>query len=177
MTKTMVAAGVFGLLAGAVLLAPTKTFARAGGGFAARSMGAHIAPRLPVVRPPVRPSAALPNGIPRPLARTPQATPVKEAAVHAFRTPLQRQHVFGFGLPITVLGGSAFYGTTYDPADDVVPYEVPYFRPAYPDPATVGYPGATDTSALPGEPRQCRAQVVTVPNTRGGQQSITIVRC
>ena len=178
MTTRILAASLLGLLATVGTLAPVETSARTGALLAARPMGTRVAPRIPIVRPVVRRPAALPTSAPaRPLVRAPHVPLVKDPKLHAFHAPPRRHRIFGFGLPITVLGGSAFYCTTYDPADDVAPYDVPYVQPAYPNPTIVGNPAAPDASPLAGEPRQCRTQVQTVPKGNGGRQTITIVRC
>jgi len=175
MTTNIVTASLFGLLAAAATLVPVETSARASAIAMARPMGPRIAPT-------VRPLAHKPPpiGAPmRPLVHVPHAPHVpliKDPRPHAFQVPPRRHRQFGFGLPITVLDGSAFYGTTYDPADDVAPYQT-YVQPPYPNPAIVAYPPVPDASPLVAEPRQCRAQVQTVPKHGGGRQTITIVRC
>jgi hypothetical protein len=96
----------------------------------------------------------------------------------AVRTPfLAHRRAFGFDrlrrqaglLPLTVLGGSAFYG----PSD----YVDPYSQPGAVEPEIV-------TGAIPGGAypvfigrRGCRTQTVIVPSEDGGESSINIVRC
>src|SRR5262245_3041695 len=164
MTTIIVTASLFGLLAAAATLVPVETSARASAIAMARPMGPRIAPTVrPLVHKPVAPPIGAPM---RPLVHAPHIPQVphaphvpliKDPRPHAFHAPPRRHRQFGFGLPITVLDGSAFYGTTYDPADDVVPYQT-YVQPPYPNPAIIEYPPVPDASRLVAEPRQCRAQ-------------------
>jgi hypothetical protein len=181
MTTRMLTAGVLGLLALGGTLVPVETSARVGAMSAPRAMVARVAPRAPIMRPVAHRPVALPTAAPvRPLARAPHVPPVpslRDARRHADHIPPRRYRTYGFGLPITVYGDTAYYGTAYDPAETLAPYD-PYIQPAYPTPTIVGYPPLPpDAGVLPGEPRQCRSQVQTVPKYGGGELSITIVRC
>jgi hypothetical protein len=91
---------------------------------------------------------------------------------HAFRGSRHHHRGFGFGLPLTAIVGEDFYGTYYDPSDLVIPVEGPT---ELPPPGLV--PGPERFNPTIAQQRRCTAQVVIVPKERGGEQSITIVRC
>jgi hypothetical protein len=179
MTIQKLATSLLALLVGAAALAPVATSARSGAFLAGRSAPApaRVMPRTPIVRssghapaPAVRASSLV-----RPFVGTPQVGSVRAPAIRtqALHQPVRHLRTFGFGFPITVLGGAAYYGRYYDPGDD----GAPYYQPAYPNP-TIDNPHVID-NVSPGtdHPRQCRAQIQTVPSENGDPREITIVRC
>ena len=101
---------------------------------------------------------------PVPTFRTFAGPRFHHAPVGAFAGPHARSLAFrhhrvirGFGLPITTVDGTGFYGSYYDPAD-----YVGYYEPAR---------AATDAPAKTGA---CRSDAVT---TDGGETVVVVVRC
>lgn len=174
-------------LVGALLTMPESSLAR-GAGFRPAFTGGPFRIVLPRGRPnlagrpgPHRvgktPSPSIGASHPVPPATGPEhpTAGVVADGTHHFR--FLRYRRFGNSLyPVTVGTDSSFYGTLYDPSDDV---------PVYAPPALLGADdpfGPANTLSrqvqAPGQPRGCRAERVIVPSATGaGEGNVTIVRC
>ncbi len=93
--------------------------------------------------------------------------------VHLPRAFHHRHFVGAAGLPITVWGGTAFYGSYYDPSDD----EVLYTQSVLDDPPADAAPVAESRAPVGFARRGCRSQDVTVPSASGGERIVTVTRC
>lgn len=176
MNNKLVSAGL-ALLTGAAMFTPSETSARGGLFVGARATPMRAAAvRAPVMRRSIgAPVAARPVPPARPFVHASQIAAGSERRL-APSIP-RHQHIVGFGLPLTVVGGSAFYGTAYDPGDDVPDY-LPY-APPYANPAIITNPAPPPLAVPPVVERQhqCRTQVQTFPTERGAPYTINIVRC
>jgi len=173
MTIRVLAASL--ILATGFILAPDAISARVGG-FAAAPM--HGVVRAPLVRPGIAPVAP-------PALAAPRAAPFARGAA---RFPLRHapffRHRHQFGFPAAGWWSDPWCGDCYDTSggygSSYLPPAADYPSPDYPPAA---YPAAYGTPArerviyvMPYRPG-CTEQRQTVASERGGERTITIVRC
>jgi hypothetical protein len=94
--------------------------------------------------------------------------------VHVPRGGFRHGHFVAGGWPITVWGGSAFYGSYYDPSDDDVLYTA---RPVVDDPPDDATPVAASRAPVGLMRYGCRSQDVSVTSPSGGERTVTVTRC
>src|SRR6185295_3786903 len=117
MTIRMLATSALAFVAAGSALVPVETAARAGGMIGMRPMAVRAPMRMPVVRPPIvrHPVHVSPPVVPRglPPGAAPQGGAFHTARrpVAPFNPPTRRHAGFRSGLPVTVFGGGAFYGS------------------------------------------------------------------